>query len=251
MSSEQERPSLDQVTLVAVTSVAVSATVDAIQASMRQAEFAKIILLSNERPSNLHSRIEWRSIEPIKSRADYSRFMLRDLAAHVTSSHALCIQWDGYVLNGRAWRAHFLDFDYIGAPWPHFSDGLNVGNGGFSLRSRRLLEATADLPFSGTDAEDLVISRQFRTNLEAKGMRFAPERIARQFSFERMESTGEEFGFHGAFNLVRRLPASETDRIFRSLEPSLLARSERWELFRWAVQHGRMRLASNLFQRLI
>ncbi len=94
--------------------------------------------------------------------------MLRDLASHVETSHALCIQWDGYVLRGQAWDPAFLTYDYIGAPWPHFSDGHNVGNGGFSLRSRRLLEACRQLPFDGQTAEDVVIGGHVAISLKAK-----------------------------------------------------------------------------------
>jgi Protein of unknown function (DUF5672) len=251
LSNASERPVLGDVTLVAVTSVAMSATIDAIRASIGQAEFGQILLLSNERPADLDDVITWRPIKRLASRADYSRFMLRDLAGHIQTSHALCIQWDGYVLNGRAWQSAFLDYDYIGAPWPHFCDHLNVGNGGFSLRSRRLLAACTALPLDGKDPEDIVISRLCRRQLEAQGIRFAPESLARQFSYERMVPTGEEFGFHGAFNLVRHLSTRDAERIFRSLEPRILARSERWELLRWALSRGRLSLASNMLGRII
>jgi hypothetical protein len=153
------------------------------------------------------------------------------------------------VLDGRAWRDEFLAYDYIGAVWPHFTDNKNVGNGGFSLRSRRLLQVTRDLPSSGADAEDVVIARRFRPQLEAQGIRFAPESIARQFAYERTKPTGHEFGFHGAFNLVRYLSKAEAVQLFRSLEPAMLAPNERSELLRWALIRGRLELAMSLFAR--
>jgi len=251
LNSPLERPALKNVTLVAVTSVALAATLKAIDASMNQADFGRVLLLSDRRPPHLDDHVEWREIEHLASRQDYSRFMLHELAKHVTTSHALCVQWDGYVLDGAAWRPHFLDYDYIGAPWPHFRDNHNVGNGGFSLRSRHLLEACTTLPLSRSESEDLVISRHFRPALEAQGIRFAPEAIARQFSYERMPAQGGEFGFHGAFNLVRFLSREDAQKIFMSLERGLLARSERWELFRWALARGRFRLARNMLERLV
>ncbi len=200
-------PVLSDITLVAVSSVALQATVEALEASMREADFAKVLLLSDAEPRLVPgSKIKWRRIAPIRSRGDYSQFMLRDLAEHVDTGHALCVQWDGFVLRGEAWDPSFLNYDYIGAAWPHFRDEHNVGNGGFSLRSRRLIEACKDLPFDGSEAEDIVISRLQRPRLEEQGMRFAPEQVARQFAYERTRPTGSEFGFHGAFNLVRRLP---------------------------------------------
>jgi hypothetical protein len=216
---------------------------------MRQCDFAKVLLLSDRRPKDANDEIEWHEIAPLGSREDYSRFMLRDLAPHVETSHALCVQWDGFVLDGTAWRKEFLDYDYIGAVWPHFADNKNVGNGGFSLRSRRLLEAAGQLPVSGTDAEDIVIARHFRPQLEAQGIRFAPADVARQFAYERTERTGYEFGFHGAFNLVRYLPRADAAQIFRSLEPGMLAPNERSELLRWALVRGRLDLAMSLFAR--
>jgi hypothetical protein len=252
LTDRPRRPSLSDVTLVATTSVAIRATIDALNASMQQADFAKVLLLSDERPPpDTNEAIEWRSIGRLSSRADYSRFMLRDLAGHVTTSHALCVQWDGFVINGAAWDPHFLDYDYIGAVWPHFDDGQNVGNGGFSLRSRRLLEACKSLPIDESLAEDIVIGRLYRSDLEKQGLGFAPELVARHFAYERTAPTGSEFGFHGAFNLVDILPGHQVLEIFRTLEPGMLARSERFEILRWALVRGRIRLALQLLSRLI
>jgi len=244
------RPSLTSVTLVAVTGVALDATIKALQASMTQARFAQALLLSDRRPQVRGAGIVWRKIEPIRSREDYSRFMLRDLAGFIATSHALCVQWDGYVLDGTAWEARFLDYDYIGAPWAHFRDGHTVGNGGFSLRSRRLLEACRDLPLDAPLQEDVIIGRRCRPLLEKRGIRFATEEVARRFSYERMRPTGGEFGFHGIFNLVERLSSGEALRLISSLEPGLLARNERWELLRWALRRGRLGLALEMIRRL-
>jgi hypothetical protein len=219
---------------------------------MRQADFGHVLLLSDQPLRGIAAdKIEWRRIDRLTSRADYSRFMLQKLAAEIGTSHALCVQWDGFVLHGANWNPAFLDYDYIGAPWPHFRDGHNVGNGGFSLRSRRLLDACAGLPFDGEQAEDIMISRLCRPLLEQQGLRFAPEGLARQFAYERSRPSGREFGFHGAFNLVRYLSAKDALLLFRSLDRALLARNERWELLRWAILHGRARLAATMLRRLV
>jgi Protein of unknown function (DUF5672) len=244
-------PDILDVTLVAVTSVATRATVQALRASIGQAHFGRALLLSDRcELAGADSDIEFRRIERLASRADYSRFMLRGLAEHIETSHALTVQWDGFVLDGSAWDPEFLDYDYIGAVWPHFRDGYRVGNGGFSLRSRRLLKACSTLPFDGSMGEDVVISRVWRPQLEAQGLRFAPEAVARRFAYERTAPQGHEFGFHGSFNLVRHLPAAEALRLFRSLEPEMLARNERLQIMRWAVTRGRLRLALEMASRL-
>jgi hypothetical protein len=247
--SKRQRPRLQDVTLVAVSSVAHEATIKALEASMAQAQFGQVLLLSDTKLAGLRPAISWRRIEPIRSRSDYSRFMLRGLADHISTSHALCVQWDGFVLRGEAWDASFLLYDYIGAVWPQFRDGHNVGNGGFSLRSKRLLNACKALPLKGC-AEDLVISRLYRTYLEEQGLRFAPEDVARCFAFERTPPTGMEFGFHGIFNLIPQISAHEALDLLRSLEPNLLTRGEHFELLRWALARGRGRLALTLLSRL-
>ena len=234
-----------------MTSVAIEATIDALQASMRQASFGEVLLLSDRIPSDLDHAITWRRIGRLESRADYSRFMLRELADHIGTSHALCVQWDGYVLSGASWDPHFLDFDYIGAVWPQFDDHHNVGNGGFSLRSRRLLQACKELSFEGFESEDVVIGRTCRSRLEEQGISFASESVARRFAFERTKPSGGEFGFHGAFNLVELLSADDALQTFRGLEPGMLARNERYELLRWALKRGRVRLAVTMLKRLI
>lgn len=250
MTGAAPKPALSDVTLVAVTSVAIHATVDALHASMRQAHFGEVLLLSDQPPpQDADPTIIWRKIAPLSSRSDYSRFMLRSLAEHIGTKHALCVQWDGFVLHGWAWEQQFLDYDYIGAVWPHFSDGHNVGNGGFSLRSKRLLDACTKLPFDEIQSEDVVIGRLYRRRLEEQGLRFAPDSVARRFSYERTPSKGREFGFHGAFNLVRYLRARDALSLFGTLEGGMLAPNERWEIFRWALVRGRLRLALQMLAR--
>lgn len=245
------RPDLPDVTLVAVTSIALDQTVEALRISMQQVRFGRVLLLSDRCPPRAGDLgVEWRRIGPLASRVDYSRFMLGRLAEHIDTTHALCVQWDGYVLDGGRWDPAFLEYDYIGATWPHFKDSHNVGNGGFSLRSRRLLKACAKLPFDENLAEDVLIARACRPLLENQGMRFAPESLARHFAYERTRPTGREFGFHGAFNLVRLLSPEDAIRLFQNLEPVVLARSERWELLRWALAHGRLKLAAAFLGRL-
>ncbi len=240
---------LSDVTLLAVTHVAFFAPPRALTLSQRGLRFGDALFLS-DRPPPPGTAAEWRAIPPIGSRLEYSRFMLRDLAAHVATGHVLCVQWDGYVLDPNAWDPAFLDYDYIGAPWPHFADDMRVGNGGFSLRSRRLVEACADLPISD-ESEDVAICRTHRRFLEERfGLRFAPEELARHFAYERMAPTGKEFGFHGALNMVDLAPSRELVPLFAELEPSLLNRREHREILGAALRRGDLRLAWAIWRRL-
>ena len=129
-----------------------------------------------------------------------------------------------------AWDAAFLDCDYIGAKWYWHEAGVRVGNGGFSLRSRKLLAALQDPRIVLVDVEDTTIGRTFRPLLEREhGIRFGDEALADRFSFEAAYPIGKPFGFHGLFNFCRTVPPAEiaalapafSDEIARS--PQLLA----------------------------
>ena len=198
---------LENVTLFAASGVAVLETVAALRRSCANIEFGAIRMFCDVRPDGIGGTpIEWTKIAALRSRSDYTRFILKDLHRHIDTDFALCVQWDGFVLRPEAWRPQFLDYDYIGAPWPQFTGDWTVGNGGFSLRSARLLRATANSSIPVDDAEDVVICRKARGQLEQRfGIRFAPLSEARRFSCERAEPQGDEFGFHGIFNFSRLL----------------------------------------------
>ncbi|MCH4151324.1 MAG: hypothetical protein LKF30_05175 [Sphingobium sp.] len=230
---------IKDVTLVAVTSVAINATIRAIKKCQDEASFGSILLLSDRFPSQIMEGVEFEMINPIKSREDYSKFIIKDLARYIRTTHALLVQWDGYILDGFRWQDKFLDYDYIGAPWPHFSDRYVVGNGGFSLRSKKLLEACRNLPLKNGEPEDVLICRHYREYLEqTHALRFAPEHLARQFAYERMEKIGTEFGFHGVFNMFRDMPSAEFSAILATLEPRLLGRQESNEIIWGALRRG-------------
>ncbi|GAA4764168.1 hypothetical protein GCM10023306_07130 [Novosphingobium ginsenosidimutans] len=200
------RLALPQITLCAATSVNVAATIAAMQHSMALCDFGAAVLLTDQVPDLVPEGIEIRPIERLTSAEAYSRFMLAgEMAQHVATSHLLVVQWDGFVVSPAAWDADFLDFDYIGAIWPQFDDGAVVGNGGFSLRSKRLLEACKSLGLND-HPEDVTICRTHRLRLQHEfGIRFADPTTAARFSYERSSRTGAEFGFHGVFNLPEEL----------------------------------------------
>lgn len=201
---------LDNVTLVTVSSVHLPESMKALEYSMADIEFAKVLLITHEKPDGLHPGITFVPCERITSLDAYSRYMLFDLFKHIDTEYALIVQGDGYVVRPYQWDDAFLAHDYIGAPWPegaHFTkDGtpVLVGNGGFSLRSKKMLRAfhDLDLPFSdggsGYFNEDGVICNYFRKDLEAAGITFAPVDVAARFSLEdsSFSRSIKPFGFH-------------------------------------------------------
>ncbi len=139
-------------------------------------------------------------IPKLGSKEAYSKFILKELHKYIETKYCLIVQHDGFVRNPENWNNEFMQYDYIGATW-WYKDGKNVGNGGFSLRSKRLLELCANLPTNATHPEDHIICRDMRPYLESKGIKFAPESLANQFSFEGYNQPGtytNQFGFHGS-----------------------------------------------------
>ncbi|MEL6542186.1 MAG: DUF5672 family protein [Pseudomonadota bacterium] len=188
---------------------------------MAQIDFAEVLLFTDRDPSSLGldtaSQIRVIPIAKIESSEAYSRFMLESLADHITTSHCLIVQWDGHVIDAQRWQSEFLDYDYIGASWPQFDDGHDVGNGGFSLRSRRLLEACQTTGFQRHHPEDVAICRTNRGLLEDQGMKFAPLALADQFSAERSGDAGVSFGYHGVFLMPRVLGQERFWNVYREL----------------------------------
>lgn len=79
-------------------------------------------------------------IPALTSLTAYSVFMLTSLHKYIDTEHVLVVQRDGWVLNADAWDPAWLKLDYIG---PIFMQYDRVGSGGFSLRSKRIMEHAA------------------------------------------------------------------------------------------------------------
>lgn len=149
---------------------------------------------------------------------DYSTVMVKHLWLHVDTEYVLTIQWDGMAVHRHIWDDIFLKYDYIGAIWPWPINGINMGNGGFSLRSRKLLNALRDTDVKlGTELsgqnEDVAIAVEYRKLLMEKyGINYAPADIARRFSTEN-EWLGPAFGFHGFWNIPRFLSRTDVEKL--------------------------------------
>ena len=163
--------------------------------------------------------VRWIETEPLRSIEAYSTYMLKSLAPLIHSSHVLIVQWDGFVLNPAAWSDEFLHYDYIGAPWNHIPEPHAVGNGGFSLRSARLLRALQSPAIVPSHPEDVCICVTNRAALEAEGLRFAPTALARRFAVEDDPLSDQVFGFHGPYHLPSVLEPSQTLAFVESLTP--------------------------------
>lgn len=215
---------LDTVTLIAASSVDIEKHVLALYLSALKINFNKILFFTSEpiEPylSGIFTEMEVINIAPLNSLVDYSRFIIKELHNYISTNHCLIVQSDGFVVNPDLWTDEFLKYDYVGAPWPKqvplVSNGkisrmldmtnTRVGNGGFSLRSKKLLETSSMIGFENLNtqsySEDLIICHYLREKFESQGIKFAPVELAAKFSFElpikEIERNHEHtFGFHG------------------------------------------------------
>ena len=212
------RLSLPQVTLCAASSVNVVATIRALEYSLAQVEFGACLLFTDAVVMPSRAEITVVPITPITSAAAYSQFLLSRMVDHIETSHCMIAQWDGHVLDAEAWRPDFLDYDYIGASWPQFTDGYDVGNGGFSLRSRAMMENCRHPDFQSFHPEDIAIGRGNRGWLESRGMRFPSRALADCFSAERAGDPSASFGYHGVWHMIRAIGVEAFWDVYRDLD---------------------------------
>lgn len=181
-------------------------TAIAIERTLRCIDPKEIIVISDR---NLYPGATWVPCKPVRNYLQYNELMLKWTYPLVDTAHALYVQYDGFAVNKDCWTDDFLKYDYIGAIWPHIPETHNVGNGGFSLRSKRLLEACRDPVIQITNDkewvanEDHLIGATHRRLLEHKYLvKFAPPNVAKKFSYETGEMSVKTFGVHGLHNLV-------------------------------------------------
>jgi hypothetical protein len=185
---------LNSVTLVCIDCVNYDGAINAIMKSLKEIEPNRAVFLTDlEIESPFFETIQ---IPKIRSKQSYSDFVLRKLFQYVDTSHVLLIQYDGFVLDASVWNDKFLEVDYIGARWM-YKDDYNVGNGGMSMRSRRLMEFVATDPnINITHPEDECLSRLYGQYLRDNGFVFASEELANKFSYEMNPPDQKTFGFH-------------------------------------------------------
>ncbi len=210
---------LPQVTLVAVSGIDPAGAINALLLSMHGIKYFDAVLISHNKPADLPPGITFKQCKSTElastdpsNKDDYSKFMAYNLCDYIESDFCLIVHNDAYVLRPNKWDPAFLDYDYIGAPWPKnvhcTNEGVNVrvGNGGFSLRSKRMLGILNELSLPFTDNgtgfynEDGILCVYYRKQLEDAGITFAPVDVAARFSHELdvPESIQQSFGFHNS-----------------------------------------------------
>lgn len=189
---------LPSITLVALTGLGYKSEEhqEAIKKSCEQIDFAEAFILE---------------IPSVVDVASWNEAIIFELPKHINTDYCMLIHHDGYVINGELWDPTWLNYDYIGAPWPLPQDGysyrdeegnlVRVGNS-VSLRSKKLMDLIATRPMEyhyGNNNEDGHICCWNRKWLENEGCVFAPFEEAIYFSKEHVLPENERittFAFH-------------------------------------------------------
>jgi hypothetical protein len=205
---------IPNVTLIAISSIEIPETIRAIEKSCQDIDFGAVKLVTHEKPENLPDDITFNMCPQIKNIMDFNHFAFRDLGQYVDTTHCLMVQHHAWITNPEIWSDDWLQYDYIGAPWAWKVDAyvchdtgehVRVGNGGFSLRSKKLLEIPVNhnLPLlqeQGWYNEDGNLCVYHRKKMLELGVKYAPVEVAAKFSYENtvFENAGIEksFGFH-------------------------------------------------------
>ena len=172
----------------------------------------------------------------VQTAKEYNKWMVHELNDVIDTEYTLVVQGDGFILNEDKWHPTFLNYDYIGSLWGK-DVNERVGNGGFSLRSKKFLEASAKLESNPTTwnamGEDEFLCRNNAfVMVDKHGIKYAPVETAAIFGVENtnVEEHGhidlnvpesyDTFGFHGS---VHQHPAvlSKYKNYVSSLSPPL------------------------------
>ena len=205
--------------IVAIADTKIKQTIKSLKKSRIGVKYQKILLITskNIKRSFVFKGLKVIRIDPLKTSKEYNHFVIYKLHSFITTTHILLVQWDGFVINNEKWNDNFYNYDYIGAPFiPRENDNSYcrdrngnfycIGNGGFSLRSLRLLKSASkykleddlNFTFCHEDGFFCVLHREF---LESKGFKWAPYNIATEFAIESPISIDRifdlPFGFHG------------------------------------------------------
>jgi len=205
---------LPQISIVSVNCIDAIESVKAINYSRRNIDFGHAYLFT-------HEDIKAEGVEVIKiprllSVDQYNDFVLRLADYNMEGEYFLIVQDDGYPINSACWMAEFQDFDFLGAPWPNDPTWVEkqklkyyknfVGNGGFSLRSKKFLQLSSVFTTCHGFGEDVYLCSVQYDYMIANGIKFAPVELAEKFSRENnledwtnpgRHNPKSSFGFHG------------------------------------------------------
>lgn len=204
---------LSSVTLVCYDCRAHSLAKIAIEDAMGKIEFGHVQVWTDRVELFNDLDIELIEVDGTLNKNDGQRSFWYGVGHRLHTDHALNLEWDAGVVDPDMWDDDFLSHDYIGAPWPWHEPGLDVGNGGFTLLSKRLMNFLSDneSEFPFIFPPDATICRTYRTRLEAHGFSWPDKEMAERFALEYGDAR-LTFGYHDCRLWPLLLSMPELDR---------------------------------------
>ena len=214
---------LENITLVILSSIKIDKSIKALEYSSKDIQWGSVKLISDIKPDNLPDFIHHEFCPKMSNIDEWNYAAIYELPKHIETDYCMLIHDDGFVVNADSWRDEFLDYDYIGAPWPMPQDDFSfrakdgelvrVGNS-VSLRSKKLLDLPIELDlewkaFHGYYTEDGYICVNYRHKYLENGIKFADIDIAKYFSHESMIPEIEgiiPFAFHRHYGTNSQYP---------------------------------------------
>lgn len=206
----------NELTLLAISSIFIKETIDSLLTSSDKMDFKEIKIFTHEKPANLPSKIKYVNIKKINNIMDFNNFCFYEVGDYIETTHALFTQYHAWILDGDIFNNDWLKYDYCGAVWPirqgsfrgNNGEIVRNGNGGFSLRSKKIMSIPKKLNWplreeQGFYNEDGNICCYYRKEFLELGIKYAPIEVAADFAFENVviENYGRRtFGFHRNMN---------------------------------------------------
>lgn len=213
---------IPDVTLIAVDCTnRIRGTINALKICTEKIDFGNVVLLRHKNPDNIPSFIVYKKIKRIKNIDEYNSFMFLELYKYFDTSHCLTVQDHAYIINPEMWDSYWLNYDYLGCTWDivpntyiaNNGKRVRVGNGGFSLRSKRMCEIPSKMGWRlreerGFKNEDGQINCYYRKEFLELGIRYGGLEDSVKFGYEKPMKENN-WGYQKFFGFHRNIPRNK------------------------------------------
>jgi hypothetical protein len=124
---------LPTVTLCIVDCINVDRSIKVLEHCKKMCDFGDVKFLTSI-PTDYEHAVK---IRPLNSLLAYSIFMLSKMHQYFDTPSLMIVQRDGWILNPESWDNEWLELDFIGGIFMQMN---RVGSGGFSLRSKKIMQ---------------------------------------------------------------------------------------------------------------
>lgn len=201
---------LSRVTLLFVETRAHEITKRVIDDCLTKADFGDVLIYSDQPERIPVGGARYEKVPDFPNKEEAGRFYYSAAMAKVETDFALMLEWDAGIFDASKWRSEFFNYDYIGAPWVRpIGDPHDVGNGGFTLMSKRLGHFVCQNRQRYPVTTDWNFCRDQRRNFERHGFKWPNAALASYFAWELGPRNYDHFGYHGAFNWPEVLSRNE------------------------------------------